>query len=751
MLLLFLLVTLAVAIDVGSTVVQAASNLPPVGDLVSTLAQGQGSTVYDLGGQPVAVFHGVSNRRPVPLSQVSQTMQQAIVAIEDHNFYHNPGFDFRSILRAALVDLIHQAPVQGASTITEQLAKDLYLGDQKTLVRKVREFIIGLELAHRYSKNQILAMYLNEVYYGQGANGIYAASKTYFNETPSQLTLAQASLLAGLPQAPSLYDPLVNYHLARQRQWLVLQAMVRYGDITATQAAAAYRTPLAFHPASPSPAKQPYPYPWYLDQVIHVLRQAGISMSQINNGGLKIYTALRPQVYDIAQQAVDQWMNKNFGPAQHPNPAHQAAAVVEDPKTGHIWAIIGGRVHLGIMPFNFATQASRSTGSAIKPLLDYTPALVKGYTQMSVIQDVPIFANTHGQSWWPANDNNLYRGYLDLRDALAISDNDVAVHLLNHIGIPYAVNFANQKFGLGISPAQAKQGLGIALGVNSNAYLMTQAYATFANGGVRMQPIIVTKVVNPKGQVVYQSQPHGTREISPQVAYIMTQMMQRVLTPHSLPAIGPGSLPTGFALGIGRPAAGKTGTNNNEADAWFVGFEPQAVCGVWEGDQFGEIAQPFTLDGQGPAYGDVAAGPIWRQIMTQLNHALQLPPRPFARPSGLVFVPRVSITSGQLASPYAPAQDVQGAWFIQGTQPTTTGSSHYPVKISANNPATLWQPGCGPYLTANFLHPESDWHAGVPRPWDSIYWAPTTTCTPNQPSGFPSTKPGKHLHRHPKH
>lgn len=746
-------VVLVISFDVGSTVVQAVSALPNVSNLVKTLAMGNGSTVYDLKGKKVAVLHGSVSRKLVPLNAISPSMQHAIVAIEDHNFYHNPGFDIRSIIRAAIVDLIHHAPVQGASTITEQLAKDLYLGDQKTLVRKVREFAIGLELAHKYSKHQILAMYLNEVYYGQGANGIWAASKAYFNETPSQLTLAQASMLAGLPQAPSLYDPLVNYKLARQRQFQVLQAMARYGDITKAQANAAYHTPLHFHQGSIALNKQPYPYPWYMDQVIQVLRKDGISMSQIDNGGLKIYTALRPRVYAIAQQSVDQWMNKNFGSSKRANPAHQAATVVEDPKTGAVWAIIGGRTHVGVMPFNLATQAQRSTGSSIKPLLDYSPAIAKGYTQMSVLQDVPIFSNIHGQKWWPSNDNNMYRGYVDLRDALAISDNDIAVHLLNHIGVSYAVNFANKKFGMNITRSEQNQGLGIALGVNSNAYTMTQAYATFANHGVRMQPLIVTRVVNSKGHVVYQKKPHGSRSLSPQQAYIMTQMMERVLTPHSLPSIGPQALPTGYALGIGRPAAGKTGTNNNEADAWFVGFEPQAVVGVWEGNQFGEIAQPFTKTGAGPAYGDVAAGPIWKQIMTKMNATLHLPAKQFSRPNGLVYVPNVSITSGKLASAYTPRQDIQGAWFIKGTQPTTHGNTHYRVKVAANNPSTLWQAGCGPYITATFLRRETDWHAGMPKPWDSIYWAPTTTCStsnPTQPGhpGPPSTKHKRHRKGH---
>ncbi|MCL6563275.1 MAG: PBP1A family penicillin-binding protein [Firmicutes bacterium] len=728
----------------GVVAYQALRGLPPIQNLVTLSAAGQDSVVYDRYGQPVATLHGAVNRTDVPLDQIAPVMQQAIIAIEDHNFYQNPGFDWKSILRAAFVDLIARRPVQGASTITEQLAKDLYLSNQKTLQRKIQEFVIGLELARTYTKPQILDMYLNEVYFGNGASGIAAASRAYFDESPSQLTLAQAALLAGLPQAPSLYNPLVNYNLAKQRQLQVLQAMVRYHDITEAQAQAAYAAPLNLRPTNPSSGQQMYPYPWYIDAVIQYLEQNHFTMNQIMNGGLKIYTALDPKVYNIAQQAVTYWMDYNFGRSKNAVPNHQAAVMVEDPHTGYVLAVIGGRTHVGAFPENFALDAKRSSGSAIKPLIDYTPAIAKGYTQMSVIQDVPIFQNVDGQRWWPENDDHIYRGYIDLRDALAISDNDVAVHLLNDIGLSYGFNFAVQKFGLPLSPSDEQLGAAIGgLKQGVTVYDMTQAYATLANGGVRMQPIWVTKVVNQYGAVIYQDVPHGTPEFSPQVAYIVTQMLERVLNPTPLPGIGPNAYPTGMNLGIGRPAAGKTGTSNNAADAWFIGYTPQLVCGVWEGNKNGPIPQPYTASGKGPAYGAVAAGPIWQQIMEQTDSALQIPPSDFPRPTGLVYVPNVSITSGKIASQYTPKEDIQGAWFIQGTQPTEVGNTHFLVKVAANEPNRLWQPGCGPYVESVFLRPESDWHPGVPMPWDSRYWPPTETCTGGTgPSGGPPLPPG---------
>lgn len=730
----------------GAVLFQATRNLPSVANLVATMEHSSSSIVYSGTGQVVARL-GPPGRRLTPIQQISPNVREAIIAIEDHNFYRNPGFDIRSIGRAALVDLIHLAPVQGASTITEQLAKGLYLSDQKSLTRKIKEFIIGIDLARRYSKNQILDMYLNQAYFGQGADGIEAAAHVYFDTTADKLSMAQATMLAGLPQAPSLYDPLVNPRLAKQRQAQVVAAMVRYGDITQRRGDRILSAPLHFHPQPASNQQNGYPYPWYIDQVVTELRGRGFTMDQILYGGLHIYTALRPKVYDLAQQAVDQWMAKNFGQARHPYPHHQAAVVVENPKNGHIWAIIGGRTHFTFLQDDLAINALRSTGSAIKPLLDYAPALAQGYTQMSVLQDVPIFKNVDHQTWWPENDNYLYRGYLDLRDALAISDNDIAVHLLNRIGIGYAMRFLTKRFGVAV-PASQTSTLGSALGIDTNLLTLTDGYAALDNGGTRIQPVFVTRVTRHQ-KTLFKARPAVNQAVSADEAAILTQMMQGVLSPNPLPAIGPQSQATGSHLGIGRPAAGKSGTSNNEADAWFMGFEPQMMVGVWEGNRTGELAQPYTDAGSGPAYGAVAAGPIWHQIMVSVNQSLHLTRESFPRPSGLVYVRRVSITSGELASPFTPKNEIQGAWYINGTQPTKTDRSWYPVRVPIDNPTVLWRPGCGPYITITALRRESDWHRGVPKPWDAKWWAPSATC--QSPAEVPPAHHQKRKHHGGRH
>ncbi len=741
---------------VGYLTVKAMRGIPHVTNLVSSSTAGQDSVVYDRFDKPVATLHLSTNRVDVPYSQIPMNVQNALVSIEDHTFWHNDGFDIRSIFRAAIEDVIHHGAIEGASTITEELAKMLYLHDNRSLSYKIRETILGLELARTYSKQQILDMYFNQVYLGDGAYGIETASKAYFDESPRQLTLPQAALLAGLPQAPSVYDPLTNLKAAKARQLQVLQAMAKYGYINASQVQSYYRAPLHLSPQQINAANttSPYPYPWYIQHVIAVLENKGFTQNEIFNGGLKIHTELDPTVYNIAQQAVTHWMNYNFGT----NPTYQATAVVEDPQNGAVWAVIGGRQYTpGGEDFATNPLVQRSTGSSIKPLMEYTEAIMQGKTQMSVIQDVPTI-RLHGQ-WYPSNDDGIYRGYITLRDALAISDNDAAVHLLQQIGLQNGYNFATKEFGLPL-PAVDAQEAGIAIGGFAqggvNDYEMTRAYATFPNNGVKMTPIWVSKVVDSNGSLLYSQTPQGTRLFNPQVAFIMDQMMERVLNPNLLPGIGPNAYATAGNLQIGRPAAGKTGTNNGEKDAWFIGYEPQMVVGVWEGNKMGEIPQPRTPNGI--AYGSVAAGPIWQQIMEQVNQAENIPVENFNPPSGVVQVNNVSTTSGQLAGPITPKQDIaNGVWFIQGTQPTNVGNTWVQLKVLAANHNVLWEPGCGAAVTRVFLTRESNWHPGEPRPWDSIFWPPTQQCqssvsgsasspsiSPSSPSSPPSssTSPG---------
>lgn len=643
------------------------------------------SVVYDEQGSVITTLHGTKNSIPVTLDQVPPDLQLAVIAVEDHNFYINSGFDPTSIVRAALADIeagLH--PVQGGSTITEQLAKELFLSDKKTVSRKLKEFILGLELQHWYTKSQILQKYLNVVYFGQGAYGIGAASRAYFGTSVTNLNLAQSSLLAGLINAPTMDDPIVHPNAAKARQSLVLADMARYGFITAAQEKAAMAEKLHFLSADSSTGSMA---PYFADYVIEYLNvKLGLPLKEILGGGLRIYTTLDPKVQTAADQAVAKVMNGAFGLPSGATPNPQAAALVMDPRNGYILAMVGGRTHPGILIRNRAITGLgpyegmlRQPGSSIKPLFTYTPAIVSGLTEMSVIDDIP-FSIVNG-GIWPENDDHLFRGYMTLRHGLAISDNNVAVRTLSKIGVNYGFSFAYNQFHLTtLVPSGARNDDTLAAtlgGLTKGVSLqeMVTAYSELANGGTRIPAVAVLKVEKADGSVIYQYQPEQTREFSPQAAYIVTKMLEKVL------AYGTGS---GFPLN--RPAAGKTGTTNNGHNGWFIGYTPQMVTGVWTGysDRLPKPATGF--------YGATYAGPIWHDIMSQALAGR--PVEHFVRPSGIV-TKDVSDRSGLLPGPFCPPRDIKQGLFIQGTQPVTQGDAHVQAVVCAQNPRLLWTANSG--------------------------------------------------------
>ncbi|MDA8066405.1 MAG: PBP1A family penicillin-binding protein [Thermaerobacter sp.] len=711
-------------------------SLPPIGSLN---ASGGSSVIYDSNGKVITTLHGVRNSIPVPLQQMPTSLQDAVISIEDHNFYRNQGFDLLSIARAALVDLkAGLRPVQGASTITEQLAKNLYLSDQKTLSRKLKEFVLGIELNRNFTKQEILQKYLNTIYFGQGAYGVEAASRAYFGVGVRHLDLAQSAMLAGLIDAPSANDPLANFKGAKTRQTLVLHAMAKYGYITQAQEHAALAETLHFAPSSASTS---YPAPYFVDYVIEYLNvKLGLSMNEIYHGGLRIYTTLDMHDQTAAEDAVAQVMNRAFPmkPGQPPNP--QAAALIMDPHNGHILAMVGGRTHTGLLVRNRTISGLgpyegmlRQPGSSIKPLYTYTAAIASGLTEMTVMDDVP-FSIVKGKIW-PENDDHLFRGYMTLRHALAISDNNVAVKTLNHIGVDTGFNFALNKFHLHTlvgSGAKNDRTLAATLGgLTKGVSLkeMVSAYSELDNGGIRVSPVAILKVLRPDGSALYQYRPHEQAEFSPQVAYIVTKMLEKVF------AYGTGS---GFPLN--RPAAGKTGTTNHGHNGWFMGYTPQLVAGVWVGYSDTRPKPNFGF------YGATYAGPIWHALMT--TALAGQPVEHFSRPSGIVQV-AVSVRSGLLPGPYCPPQDIKEGLFIQGTQPTTQGNIHVPAVVCANNPKLLWDPSCGcqPVTKVFWRRPTNllQIPSSIPPPQiiAAAKWAPDTSCTGGTGStGPPSTSSG---------
>ncbi len=678
------------------------------------------SVIYDLAGQPVSYLWGQSSQ-PLPLSEIPLSLQDAIIATEDHAFYQNSGIDIKSILRAALADLVHRSAVQGASTITEQLAKIHYLTNQKTITRKIAEVILGLEIAHTYTKPQILDMYLNQVYLGEGATGVGAASQVYFSETPSQLTLAQAALIAGLPQAPSYLDPFINLKAAVARQHQVLANMVRYGYITQAQATAAANAPLNLSRGTLAQSTN-YPYPWFVDTAVSTLLSHGFSMNELLNGGLKIYTTLVPSVENAATSAVATVMNQAFGAIQ-PGvvPNNEAAVVVINPHNGYVEGIVGGRVHNTILAFNRATQAYRQTGSAIKPLAEYTTALLQGYTAGSIIDD-GIWMFQDGVPW-PQNDSHRYLGRITMQRALSLSDNNASVRLLSMVGIHNAFVTATQIFGLPLVAHGVRNDQTLSMGIGGltrgvTPMQMAEAYTVFPNEGYRATPIVVTKVVAPDGQVLFTDAPQLVHVLSAQISYIMIKMMERMFV------YGTSRSPQ---LQLNRPAAGKTGTTTRATDGWFAAFVPQLEAVVWEGTD-NNATQPGV-------YGATHAGPIWADLMKAI--VAKMPVEHFVRPPGIVQA-TIDTKSGMLPSPLTPSQFISSHYYyIANTQPTQQSTVWVQAQVDSADTSLLWTPTCpAPPVTKVFLTRPTDIMTGpgMQLPIDSVYWEPTQSCTNGTPT-----------------
>lgn len=751
-------------------IVKSVQTLPSLTNPAHPL--GETSVIYDAAGQPVVNLTAGYTRDPVPLSQIPKVVQNAFIAAEDHYFYQDSGFSLRGILRAAVHD-VGGGALQGGSTITQQLAKDLYLTRRDTLTRKIKEAILGIELARHYTHPEILDMYLNEIYLGGGADGVQAASLVYFGKSVWQLDLAQAALLAGLPPAPSAYDPQVNFKLALVQQKRVLGQMETYGYITAAQEKAALAEPLNILPAAA--ATQQYPYPWFTEEVIQLLQSKyHFTQQQIYQGGLKIYTTLVPSIYNAAQAAVTKQLNAKFPLTVNGKPVSdpmQAAVVMMNQANGNVVALIGGRQFTNMFGQNLATQAEEQTGSSIKPLVDYIPALEKGYTAGTTVNDVvKVYNLGAGQPLYIPRDytgvynREWYYGPTTFTEALRRSVNSAAVQVLNKVGIKFGVTTA-QKLGLVDLSIKNNDHLSVALGGTVGCCTpleMADAYATIANGGRRVAPRFITKVFGPNGNALLNVLPSWTPVLDPRIAYVMTKMLETVDTPQAnhgwdqVTGVADSNWGTGYdgqvqdnvttAAGAW-PMAAKTGTTNSDRQVWYLGFTPLYTGAVYLGENY-PTANPN-------AEGGTDAGPILKAVMTA---ALQgKPVVHFTRPPGVVEAPiDIYAAPWHVAKPgpLTPPQFVRNEWFVAGTQPTQVSSLWEQVQIDPQQGNSLWRPGCtGQPVTQVYLNAgtqytqtwaqgiaqlvqRSDWQQFIPV--DVQMGPPTTWC---QGPGLPPTPP----------
>lgn len=584
------------------------SRLPDVSSL-ATYSPYETTKVFDIHHHVVAEIHGDENRVVVPLRDIPATMQDAVIAIEDSDFYHHHGINFKSELRALITDILHHGEaIEGGSTLTQQLAKNLFLTPTKALPRKLAEAYLALQIEHRFTKQQILELYLNQVYWGDTAYGIEAAAQNYFGVSSKQLDLAQSAMLAGLLRGPSLYSPYHDYRLAKIRQGEVLRRMVTTRMITAAQASAAYKEALHFPGIMVSNS---YRAPYFVTMLEEELVEK-YGADAVLRGGMTVNSTLDLDMQDDAERLVKAYVAK-YGRRYD---FSQMALVAIDPHTGGIRAMVGG-VDFTKSKFNRVTQALRQPGSSFKPFL-YLTAWAQGFNPAQIMNDDPVSYDAgNGQTYTPHNYDNEHMGNITLREALWRSNNIIAVKLMDQVGVENVIETAHR---LGIS-SPLGDNLSLALGTSEVTPLeMASAYGVLANDGVRVEPVLYTEVEDRAGAVLELHRPQPLRVFPSGPVRTMVDVMRGVIL-HG----------TAYGTYFGRPAAGKTGTTSDHRDAWFVGFTPDLVCAVWAGN---DDNHPMAA---GTTGGDVCA-PLWSHFMRdalQGTPPTNFPPPPVLPPPSL--------------------------------------------------------------------------------------------------------------------
>ncbi len=557
------------------------SSLPPIQNL-DGFKPNIVTKFYSADGEIIKTFTAYTFEK-VNFDDIPEDFIHALIATEDKNFYKHHGYDLTGLARSTVQNILAGHVVQGASTITQQLARILFLSNERTFDRKIKELFIAARIEKTISKNQILEMYANNVYLGSGAYGVEGAAQIYFNKHLKELDLAELALIAGLPQAPSVYSPFNNMDLAVQRRNQVLNRMYKMRYITKEQfeAAKEEKVHLSSMPQFYTTNKAPY----FCDYVLKELEKLGFDETEISQGGYKVITTLDYKMQKAANESIPRVM-KNWGLTSD---KQQAALFSFSPIDGRILAYSGGKDYVKSQ-YDRVSQAIRPPGSAFKPIV-YAAAMERGIDPNDLIEDTPIKIG----DWAPKNAGNKYRGKIPVYTALMISSNVAAVRLIQEVGIRSVIQTARV---LGIETPLAYD-YTIALGSNGvKLFEFTRAFGAFANGGYIVQPYAVERVETSRGKVVYRApKTKVSHQISLKTAAQMTAMMKTVITNG-----------TGRAANIGVPAAGKTGTTDDNRDAYFVGYTPNIVTGVWVGnDENGTT--------RGNIYGGTAPAIIWHDVM----------------------------------------------------------------------------------------------------------------------------------------
>lgn len=646
--LFFIVIILSTLFGGTVGIVTAYLTSAPTLDQVN-LTQQYTTHIYDIHGNMITDLYR-ENREPIDIQQLPEYLPNAIVAIEDKGFYDHHGIDFIAFGRAIIVNIREGRFAQGGGTITMQVARNLFLTQDKLISRKLKEFLWAVQIERKYSKQEILETYLNMAHLGHGANGVEAGAKLYFGKSAKDLTLSESALLAGVIRWPTRYSPINNPDIAKDRRDFVLNRMEEYGFITTAEAEAAKYEPITIVDRHERTVNAPYFVEYILDDLLERYGD-----ERVFGGGLRIYTSLDLNMQEAAEKALLESLPTGYVDSEE-RTQPQGALIAVDPRNGHIKAMVGGR---GEDKFNRAVQAYRSPGSAIK-IFAYTAAIDQGFTAADVFTDEPAeYVLTTGDTWSPRNYGGNFQGEMTIREAVEQSINTIAVEVVNQLGFNTIIEYG-KKMGitsfveqgrvndLGLSPLALG---GLTRGVSPLE--MASAYGVLANQGIRVEPIAILRVTDSQGNVLEENTPQKHVVLSEETSYIMTDILRGVIEKG-----------TGRSANIYRPAAGKTGTHQDNRDAWFVGYTPELVAAVWFG---ADTPQPMIYNGI--QYGSWNATPIWQKFMTM---ALEKTPiTDFSRPNTLVEV-LIDTKTGLLVPDNCslPDDEIRSEIFIRGTEPT---------------------------------------------------------------------------------
>jgi penicillin-binding protein 1A len=587
--------------------------------------------IFSEEGEIIGEFFN-EKREVVSLDRVPNYLIQAFIAGEDARFFQHKGLDYLAILRALYRNIFSGEIVQGGSTITQQVVKSLLLSPEKSFTRKIREAILAYKIEKYLTKEEILFLYLNQIYLGHGAYGVASAAENYFGKNIEELNITEAALLAGLPQAPSKNSPYQHPQQAKKRQVYILNRMAEEGFISPSEAIKAAQTPYIIRSKEkPSIEKAPH----FVEYIRRYIEEK-YGKDTLYKNGLQVFTTIDLYFQRMAQEGMESGLKEIEKREKYPSAdiplTPEGALVCFDLENGFVKAMVGGR-DFKKSQFNRATQARRQTGSAFKPIV-YASALDKGFTPASIIVDSPIVFEWGDKKWKPKNFEGKFSGPITLRNALTHSVNVVTVKIAQEVGTDYIRDYAKK---LGIS-SPLYNNLSMALGSSSiSLYELTKAYGVFANQGKVFKPIFIKKILDRDGNLLeenfplFYSQESSEEEqpLTPQTAFLMTYLLKGVVQ-HG----------TGWrARSLGRPVAAKTGTTDQFMDAWFIGFTPELITGVWVGfDEERSLGENET--------GARAASPIWVSFMSKILK--DKPIKDFPVPEGIEFM-KIDPKTGQVS------------------------------------------------------------------------------------------------------